>query len=364
MPLCGSAPETVDTDLNLHGAYLTDLDKCMKKFNEALTSTMNAYRNLLTAFDQVGQVYGNVAQTCSKEVSGPVREFRDGMRDLKDKGGFETFNSEIHGGTTAAMEPIKQGLKHAMKSYKDVKARQKEYDTVRYSLDQKEKSYSKKDKPLTESKDYQKNVLKREKTKEVFEARRSEFGQEIEALQKTTDSLLLRSLNNYLHCTASFCGQLEATMNSYRTDTNGSGSQKMSSMDKLKKQAQARSTASTVSARSGGDNSHPNKDKSRNSASNASARSAGDDSYPKKDKINGNGYPNEEQPPAFNGKESGSYPSEEQPKRGNDAGYPSEQRGKQDDFYPAEEQPKADGGNGMHYPEETPGRNPLSETTD
>ncbi|KPI89862.1 hypothetical protein ABL78_1031 [Leptomonas seymouri] len=241
MPLCASIPVTSDTDLSLQGTYLTDLDNCMKSFNDSITATLNAYRNLLTAFDHVGQVFGNVAHTCSKEVDNEVKGFRNGMRDMKDTGGFETFNNEIHEGSAAVLDPVRQGLKSAKKSYKEVKARQKEYDTVRYELDKTEKSYSKKQKSLTESKGYRKNMAKREKVKELYEARRSAFNQEIEALQHTTDSLLLRSLNNYLHSTAAFCGQLEALMTSYRTDINGSQGQKLTSMDKLKKEAQDRS---------------------------------------------------------------------------------------------------------------------------
>lgn len=374
MPLCASVPATVDTDLNLHGAYLTDLDKCMKKFNEALAATMNAYRNLLTAFDQVGQVYGNVAQTCSTEVNGPVKEFRDGMRELKDRGGFETFNQEIHDGTMAALDPIRQDLKAAMKSYKDVKARQKEYDTVRYDLDKTEKSYSKKEKPLSESKGYQKNLEKREKTKEVFEAKREAFIQEIEALQNSTDKQLMRSLNNYLHCTATFCGQLEATMSGYRTDMNNGSAQNMTSMDRLKEKAQVES--STRQAKRGSTlNSQRHSQgnsQGRAAASNASdAAGDDDDFYPKKEKHNSidNSYPSEN----HNNKANESdYPTEEQQpqhqlKASESHSPETSQARKNSNSYPTEEAPQHNGneGSGNRYPEEQPGphmngQNPFS----
>ncbi|KAG5499322.1 hypothetical protein JIQ42_04139 [Leishmania sp. Namibia] len=243
MPLCASIPETVDTDTNTRHLYLEDLDKCMKSFNDALTSTMNAYRNLLTSFDQVAQVYGNVAQECGDEVRKPVGEFRDGMRDLKDKGGFEVFNREIFAGTISVMEPVRVDLKKALKSFKNLKSKQKEYDSVRYDLEQTEKSYAKKNKSLSGSSSYKKTRGKRDKAKASFEQSREAFGQEVKALQATTKSVLLQSLNNYLHCTAAFCGQLEATMNGYRTDVDSQGSTTFANnhMDELKEKAEAES---------------------------------------------------------------------------------------------------------------------------
>lgn len=347
MPLCASVPATVDTDLNQHSAYLSDLDKCMKTFNDALTATMNAYRNLLSAFDQVGQVYGNVAQTCSNEVNGPVKEFRDGMRDLKDKGGFETFNREIHDGAMATLDPIKQDPKKAMKTLKEVKACQKEYDAVRYDLDKTEKSYSKKEKPLGESKGYQKNMAKREKKKEVFDAKRAQFSQEIESLQNSTDSRLLSSLNHYLHSTATFCGQLEATMTGYRTDNNRGSAANMTSMDRLKEKAQAESSSRQAKR---GSQTHS---QNRIAASNASGGDD-DDFYPKKEKRSPDeSYPNEEE-----------EEQQHKPLKASDEQQPQHQKASDD--YPTEEKQRDENeGSGNRYPEEEPGpqtdgQNPLS----
>lgn len=359
MPLCASVPATVDTDLNQHSAYLTDLDKCMKTFNDALTATMNAYRNLLTAFDQVGQVYGNVAQTCSNEVNGPVKEFRDGMRELKDKGGFETFNREIHDGAMAAMDPIKQDLKKAMKTLKEVKAKQKEYDTVRYDLDKTEKSYSKKEKPLTDSKGYQKNLAKREKTKEAFDAKRAQFSQEVENLQNSTDARLLSSLNHYLHCTATFCGQLDATMSGYRTDTNGGSTNNMTSMDRLKEKARAESSTRQAKRSSAINSQRHSQSQGRPAASNASDAAANDDDdfYPKKEKHSADdAYPTENIRNADEG-----YPNEEAP------AHAKPESDKPSDAYPGEDaQPHKDKENSSgRYPEEDAaqhmnGQNPFS----
>ncbi|KAK7201328.1 BAR domain containing protein [Novymonas esmeraldas] len=304
MPLCASVPATVDTDTNTRALYLTDLEKCMKNFNESLASTMNSYRTLLSAFDQVAQVYGNIAQECGGEVRKPVDEFRDGMRDLKDKGGFETFNREIHSGTINVMEPVKVDLKKALKSYKNLKAKQKEYDTVRYNLEQTEKSYAKKDKPLAASGTYKKTLGKREKSKSSYEASRDAFGEEVQALQATTKSVLLQSLNNYLHCTAAFCGQLEATMNGYRTDVDRRGSTTFTnnSMDKLKERAEAESTVRRAARKSQASVLYPS-DKD-------AAQPAEDDFYPKKEQADAGAahrYPDTETAPQINNLEDNSH---------------------------------------------------------
>ncbi|KAG5501523.1 hypothetical protein JKF63_03352 [Porcisia hertigi] len=243
MPLCVSIPATVDTDTNTRGLYLSDLEVCMKNFSEAITSTMNSYRSLLTAFDQVAQVYGNISQHCGNEARKQITEFRDGMRDLKDKGGFDTFNNEIHRGTIAVMGSVNADLKKADKSYSVLKSKRKEYDAIRFKLDMIEKSYAKKNKPLTLSNEYKKTVLRRDKAKASYESHRETFGNEIKALQASTKDILLQSLNNYLHCTATFCGQLETTMSSYRTDVDNNGTTRFTNtnMDALKEKAMAES---------------------------------------------------------------------------------------------------------------------------
>ncbi|AYU80062.1 Flabarin [Leishmania donovani] len=308
MPLCASIPATVDTDTNTRALYLDDLDKCMKNFNSALASTMNAYQNLLTAFDQVAQVYGNVAQECGDEVRKPVGEFRDGMRDLKDKGGFETFNHEIHVGTIAVMEPVKLDLKKALKSLKFLRLKQKEYDTVRYELEQTEKSYAKKNKPLVASNSYKKTLAKRDKVKASYDASREAFGDEMNALQATTKSVLLQSLNNYLHCTAAFCGQLEATMDGYRTDVDHHGSTTFANdqMDKLKEKAEAESMARRAQRKNEASNPFQTGNDVTSNNSHRNLPSVDDGLYQKKDSLvdteSANRYPNAElAPPMQNG---------------------------------------------------------------
>ncbi|KAI5684717.1 hypothetical protein MNV84_05029 [Leishmania braziliensis] len=303
MPLCASVPATVDTDMNTRALYLEDLDKCMKNFSDSLTTTMNSYRNLLTAFDQVGQVYGNVAQECGNEVRKLVDEFRDGMRDLKDKGGFETFNREIHSGTISVMEPVKVSLKKAVKSLKSLKVKQKEYDTVRYELEKTETSYAKKSKPLSESKNYKKTLEKRDKMKESYDISREAFGEEVKALQATTKSVLLESLNNYLHCTAAFCGQLEVTMNGYRTDLDQDGCTTFANdrMDQLKEKAEAESMTRRSQRKS--ETLHPYQAGSNAALNNTHPNlpSVDDDLYPRKDSQldpeSANCYPNADSAP-------------------------------------------------------------------
>lgn len=244
MPLCSSIPATVDYETSTRASYVSDLEKSLKKFDGALTATMNSYRSLLTAFDQVAQVYGNIAGTCSDAVRKPIIEFRDGMRDLKDKGPFVTFNAEIHKGTIKSIEPLRADLKKVQKSLDDLKARQKEYDSVRYSLEKKEKDYAKKDKPLASSSQYKKDLVKRDKRKLAYETKRKAFELEVSSLQRQTETLLLGSLNSYLHCTATFCGQLEVTMSGYRTDMLSQDSAPVATkMDELKEKAEMESVS-------------------------------------------------------------------------------------------------------------------------
>lgn len=314
--MCTKAPATVDYETDNRGRYLDELEICLKRFNGALTNTMNSYRDLMTAFDKMGQVFGNLAGDLKPEVKDPIVAMRDGMRDLKDKGAFVTFNSDIHEGTINVLDPLRVDLKKAQKSLEDLKVKQKDYDALRNKIEKKEKEYAKKDKPLKESETYKKDNEKLSKSKMTYESKRESFEREVTNLKTQTGNTLLTSMNNYLHCTATFAGYLEATMNTYRTDMDGEGKTYPGSrsikMDVLKQEAERRSvtrrnqnsqrrtsgmyptdntaapainSSEAVRSASRKENSvshlsHPSANSGRRNSSAASSRSGGEKPYP------------------------------------------------------------------------------------
>lgn len=243
--MCTKTPSTVDYETDNRGHYLEELESCLKRFNGALTMTMNSYRDLLSAFDKMAQVFGNLAGDLKPEVKDPIIAMRDGMRDLKDKGPFVTFNSDVHEGTISVLDPLRVDLKKAQKSLTELKSKQKDYDSIRAKVENKEKEYAKKDKPLKDSESYKKDVEKRNKAKIAYESKREGFEKEIASLKSLTESVLLTSMNNYLHCTSTFAGYLEATMDAYRTDIDAEGKKlggaREIKMDRVKQDAERRS---------------------------------------------------------------------------------------------------------------------------
>lgn len=241
--MCTKAPETVDYETNNQIKFMQDLEQSLKKFSGALSTTMNSYRELLQAFDQVAQIFSNLAAGCSAAVRQPVIAFRDGMRDMKDKGPYLAFNSDINTGTVKAIDPIRDELKKVQKSLEDLKSKQRDYDSVRYRLEQTEKKYSDKDKPLSSSESYKKDSVKRDKCKAAYETKRDSFAVEVGQLQRHTENTIIKAMNNYLHCTSTFCGYLDATMESFRTDNvNGQYPGDNSRLDKMKAEAEKESS--------------------------------------------------------------------------------------------------------------------------
>lgn len=246
--MCTNAPSTVDHETTSRSHYLDELDTCLKSFDGALATTMNSYRALLSAFDKMAQVYGNLAGSLSPPVRDPIVAMRNGMRDMKDSGPFVSFNADMHDGTIKVFAPVRSDLKSAQKSLTELKSRQREYDGLRNTIEKKEKEYAKKDKPLTGSTTYKADVAKRDKSKGDYETRRQLFETQVNALKQHTERVLLGSMNNYLHCTASLCGYLEATVTGYRTDINeegapveGSNAARAVKLDELREDARQQS---------------------------------------------------------------------------------------------------------------------------
>lgn len=149
---CTGAPKTVDVETDSRITYIQELEKSVKAFNSNMTLTMNNYRQLLTTFDSVAQLYGNATAYFSPEVREPINAFRDGMRDMKDKGPFNALNHDLHTSTLAVLDPVKNELKKVEKAIEVLKDKQKKYDAIRYKLEKTEKKYAKSTKPISENK--------------------------------------------------------------------------------------------------------------------------------------------------------------------------------------------------------------------
>uniref|UniRef100_A0A0A9W5F2 Protein translocase subunit SecA n=1 Tax=Lygus hesperus TaxID=30085 RepID=A0A0A9W5F2_LYGHE len=193
-----------------------------------MTMTMNSYRQLLSSFDSVAQLYGNVTAHFTPKVRDPINSFRDGMRDLKDKGPFNELNKELHSTTLAVLTPIKSELKKVQASVDNYKEKRKNYDNVRYKLEQLEKKYAKNTKPVSEDKSYQKYLVRRDKCKVEYERSKAIVERDVTVLKANSENAFLASMNYYLHSSAKFCNFLKNTMNHYRVNKDNSNLQSTS----------------------------------------------------------------------------------------------------------------------------------------
>lgn len=216
--MCTKAPATVDCETGKLHTFVDELDGSFKRFNSALTLTMTSFRDLLTAFDQIAQAYGNIGSYCSPAVKDSVFAFRDGMRDSKDKGPFVAFNAEVHAGSISIFDSVKAELKKAQKSCQELKSKQKDYDSRRNEIEKKERTYAKKDKPLQSSESYQKNITKRDTAKAVYEEKRLQYETDVAALKAHSEQTILGSMNNYIRCVSTLSQYIDANMTLYRTN--------------------------------------------------------------------------------------------------------------------------------------------------
>lgn len=240
MGCCGDSNKTTgDPETDDRQTYIKELQSGMKNFNASIKETMDAYRSLLSTLEKISMSYNTIANHCSNYVKKPVSEFRDGMRALKETGGFVEFDKAVHTGTVAVMEPISQLLKDSQKSLDELKSKKKSYDSHRSKVEKMENNYAKKNKSLAGSSSYEKECKKRDSSQAEYEKKKQQFTSQVERMKQDIDYTLLSSMNNYLHSTATFCGYLEHVMNGFRTD-NGSNDH-TSALEALKRKAESES---------------------------------------------------------------------------------------------------------------------------
>ncbi|CAD2215429.1 hypothetical protein AGDE_05048 [Angomonas deanei] len=241
MSCCKSSDTTVDFETEKSAAYMNQVNNAYKAFTNNITKTQKAFQELLTALDHSGQTYANMAQSSADPNKDPILEFRDGMREIKESGPFLTFNSELHEGTISVFDGPKADLDALKKASKALSDKKKKYDSLRAKCENMEKSYAKKNKPLSGDSDYKKNTEKRDTAKADYEDARDKFTKDADDLKGRINNTLHTSMNNYIHTTAVLCGYLETTLNGYRTDIRKTNS-RSTEMEKLKERAVKEST--------------------------------------------------------------------------------------------------------------------------
>lgn len=246
--MCTKPPATVDLETDQRTTYVEELKKSFKSFNLALTATVDAYRQLLVSFNSVAESYSSLALNCDDSARMPVANFHKSIQELRATGPFVAFDSELHSGTIAVMDPLREELKRVEKTMSGVASKKKDYDAVRYKLEQKEKEYAKKNKPLTESEAYKKDQAKREKAKVTYEARREALAIEVRNLQTNVQSVLISSMNSYLRSTATFSGCIENIMNCLRTDDTRTAERSHMGIHKERSASYAKSPNDSVRA--------------------------------------------------------------------------------------------------------------------
>lgn len=220
----GSNSTTIDYETNARSQYLADLDGTLKKFDHALVSTMNSYRDLLVAYDQVGQFLGSVAGTSGENVKQPIFHTRDCLREMKDKGPYVALNTSFHKGVNPAIANIKTELKKVNASLDELKKSQKEYDSIRAKVEKREAEAAKKGTALTTNADYKKDSAKRDTAKKNYETKKANFDNIMHKFQDTVDKTLTSAMNFYLHSNASMCEYMQVRLTTLRT--NGSSDTK------------------------------------------------------------------------------------------------------------------------------------------
>nr|ANQ44606.1 flabarin [Paratrypanosoma confusum] len=222
MGLCDSPPQTVDHTVAEQRQYIDDVKAAFKGFDMAMTNTMNAYRDLLSALEKVGTVFASMAENVkSVEVRHPVQEFAEGMRKLKESTAFLNFNEDMHNGVSNTLIPLREEIKTLDKQCKDVEKTKEAYDQHRYNVEKKEKKYTKSNRPLSESKGHAKEIEKRDARRAAFESKSEGLTTAVRHMHEQHEGVLVGMINEFCRSVSNFSEFLSVEMKRFRSSGRG-----------------------------------------------------------------------------------------------------------------------------------------------
>ncbi|EPY27930.1 hypothetical protein STCU_05408 [Strigomonas culicis] len=178
------------------GRFQTNMTKMMllmKDFGVALESVSQSFRELTScSFSQ------------NEGVKHYVEAFRAEVSLLKDGSCFKDYNRLVHEAVVQPIEELKKVVKSTEKQKEARERTYKKYQDAKSKVDQIEKEYARKSKPLTSCAKYPQLKKKREGSLQTFQTENETFQASFRALVERVEDMTGRSLREYLHLNGAY----------------------------------------------------------------------------------------------------------------------------------------------------------------
>ncbi|CBH17149.1 uncharacterized protein TEOVI_000460200 [Trypanosoma equiperdum] len=216
MPCCSNIPETVDKDLDDKGAYIRGLGKVIEKFEVNVTATTQAFQSLIKAYENTSQSFVEFAHGTDGQAASLAVSFEGEVRKLKIGPMLSTLQQDFVTNVKEAGRPIKIQQEKVMRLYNNAVALRHAYDKHKYNVEETEKSYAKKDKPLTESKSFIKESKDRDAAFAKYDQAKKTLNAEIKQLASLIPVFIGSALPKYAACSAIVAQQMATELAKFK----------------------------------------------------------------------------------------------------------------------------------------------------
>nr|CCC94832.1 conserved hypothetical protein [Trypanosoma congolense IL3000] len=220
MPCCGDVPATVDKDLEEKGMRIRSLAKLIEKFDANVTATMHAFQNLMKTYEATSQSFVEFAHGTDGEAASLAVSFEGEVRKLKIGPMLSTLQQDF-AGVREATRTVKSQQEKVMKLYNNAVALHHSYDKHQFVVENTEKSYAKKDRPLAESKSYGKECKERDAAFSKYEGAKKALATEVDQLSRLIPVFIGNALPRYAACSAIVAQHIAQELEKFRKKEGG-----------------------------------------------------------------------------------------------------------------------------------------------
>lgn len=227
------SPANGNYDFSLRHERVKLFGKVLKQFDNHITRTSQAMREVACSLSLVGHSYHEVAQCVNNtnphscmntayhisfhnrlaESYGQTLQragslFSEEMKSIKEGAQYVTYNGAVHQTVLARLHEV---LKHTQKTRglgDDVESALRKLITSRKVVSKKEAKYLHKGRPLTESKLYVKQVGKMRQHEQIYEAKLRTFDAEYESLMQRQMYVAGHTMDDFLDANTTYLAQM------------------------------------------------------------------------------------------------------------------------------------------------------------
>ncbi|CBH17148.1 uncharacterized protein TEOVI_000665900 [Trypanosoma equiperdum] len=214
----GSKPNAVSRDVEEKALYLRGIKESIDKAEGNMLATLHALQALMRSYESTSYSFVELAHGTDGNTSLKAKTFESDMRTLKDSGIMPKLQKDLGQSVSSLGKDIRAKHDKANVVYREMTQANDAYCKLRERVNGIEKSYAKKNKPVSECPSYTKNCKERDVCLARYEGLKKVFLTLVEELRTLIRSYVTAGLTRYAFSTADYAQQLVNSLQKYKSE--------------------------------------------------------------------------------------------------------------------------------------------------